>query len=63
MPLTTDLRSGFYFRKEMEQFLLSPGDVQERIVDGKPSIDLSLFAGARFARDRAPRHARRVDAE
>ncbi|MGH7264936.1 MAG: NAD(P)/FAD-dependent oxidoreductase [Candidatus Rokuibacteriota bacterium] len=27
VPLTTDRASGFYFRKEMEQVLLSPGDV------------------------------------
>jgi sarcosine oxidase, subunit beta len=27
VPLTTDLGSGFYFRKEMEQLLLSAGDV------------------------------------
>ena len=29
MPLTTDRASGFYFRKEMEQVLLSPGDVED----------------------------------
>ena len=29
VPLTTDLASGFYFRKEMEQVLLSPGDVED----------------------------------
>jgi sarcosine oxidase subunit beta len=29
VPLTTDRRSGFYFRKEMEQVLLSPGDVED----------------------------------
>jgi sarcosine oxidase subunit beta len=29
VPLTTDRASGFYFRKEMEQVLLSPGDVQD----------------------------------
>jgi len=28
-PLTADRRSGFYFRKEMEQVLLSAGDVQD----------------------------------
>ena len=37
--------------------------VAEWIVDGKPSIDLSRFDGARFPHDRAPRHARGVDAE
>ncbi len=29
VPLTTDTASGFYFRKEMEQVLLSPGDVED----------------------------------
>ena len=29
VPLTTDCTSGFYFRKEMEQVLLSPGDVED----------------------------------
>jgi sarcosine oxidase subunit beta len=29
VPLTTDRESGFYFRKEMEQLLLSPGDVED----------------------------------
>ena len=29
LPLTTDRASGFYFRKEMEQVLLSPGDVED----------------------------------
>jgi len=29
IPLTTDCTSGFYFRKEMEQVLLSPGDVED----------------------------------
>ena len=29
VPLTHDQASGFYFRKEMEQVLLSPGDVQD----------------------------------
>src|SRR5687767_3210371 len=28
VPLTTDRTSGFYFRKEMEQVLLSPGDMR-----------------------------------
>ena len=28
VPLTTDRRSGFYFRKELDALLLSPGDVQ-----------------------------------
>jgi sarcosine oxidase subunit beta len=29
VPITTDRASGFYFRKELEQLLLSPGDVQD----------------------------------
>jgi len=29
VPLTTDRESGFYFRKELEQLLLSPGDVED----------------------------------
>ncbi len=29
VPLTTDRASGFYFRKELEQMLLSPGDVED----------------------------------
>ncbi|OGK93181.1 MAG: hypothetical protein A2W08_09755 [Candidatus Rokubacteria bacterium RBG_16_73_20] len=29
MPLTSDVSSGFYFRKELEQVLLSPGDVED----------------------------------
>jgi sarcosine oxidase subunit beta len=29
VPLTTDRASGLYFRKEMEQLLLSPGDVED----------------------------------
>ncbi len=29
VPLTHDQASGFYFRKEMEQVLLSPGDVED----------------------------------
>jgi sarcosine oxidase subunit beta len=29
VPITTDTASGFYFRKEMEQLLLSPGDVED----------------------------------
>src|SRR5712664_266663 len=29
VPLTSDVTSGFYFRKEMAQVLLSPGDVED----------------------------------
>jgi sarcosine oxidase subunit beta len=146
VPLTTDVTSGFYFRKEMEQVLLSPGDVEdigedfnvpmdwgkveeavqkaihrlpiiehariaggwaglrpltpddhaiigwapgaegfflavgfgghgfqhspatgryvaEWLVDGKPSLDLSLFDPSRFTRGRAGEHDRSADAE
>ena len=146
VPLTTDRATGFYFRKEMEQILLSPGDVQdigedlvapvdramigdtvqkamhrlpvlaeariaggwaglrpltpddhaiigpapgvegfllavgfgghgfqhspatgrlvaEWVLEGKPSLDLSLFDPARFARGAAVRHDRGPDAE
>jgi sarcosine oxidase subunit beta len=146
VPLTSDVTSGFYFRKEMEQVLLSPGDVEdigedfnvpmdwgkveeavqkaihrlpiiehariaggwaglrpltpddhaiigwapgaegfflavgfgghgfqhspatgryvaEWLVDGKPSLDLSLFDPSRFTRGRAGEHDRSADAE
>jgi sarcosine oxidase subunit beta len=146
IPLVTDRGSGFYFRKEMEQVLLSAGDVQdigedfdvpmdsrmveeavqkavdrvpllegariaggwaglrpltpddhaiigwapgvenfflavgfgghgfqhspttgrvtaETILDGRPSIDLTLFDPGRFARDAAIHHDRGPDAE
>jgi sarcosine oxidase subunit beta len=39
VPLTTDRRSGFYFRKEMEQVLLSPGDVEDVGDDFAVAID------------------------
>ena len=43
VPLTTDRASGFYFRKEMEQVLLSPGDVEDVgddfTVAGRPGQD------------------------
>src|SRR5213075_514988 len=135
VPLTTDRASGFYFRKEMEQLLLSPGDVEdigedfsvpvdraridetvekalhripivekariaggwaglrpltpddhaiigwapgvegfflavgfgghvaEWLVEGKPSLDLSLFDPARFARGAGRAKSRGPDAE
>jgi len=146
VPLTSDVTSGLYFRKEMEQVLLSPGDVEdigedfnvpmdwakvedavqkaihrlpilehariaggwaglrpltpddhaiigwapgvegfflavgfgghgfqhspatgryvaEWLLDGKPSLDLSLFDPSRFARGRAGEHDRSADAE
>jgi sarcosine oxidase, subunit beta len=63
VPLTTDRASGFYFRKEMEQVLLSPGDVEDigedlaapvdwsRVEDavGKAIHRLPLLEGARIA--------------
>jgi sarcosine oxidase subunit beta len=146
VPLTSDVTSGFYFRKELEQVLLSPGDIEdigedfnvptdwgkveeavqkaihrlpiiaeariaggwaglrpltpddhaiigwapgaegfflavgfgghgfqhspatgryvaEWLVDGKPSLDLSLFAPDRFTRGRATTHDVSADAE
>ncbi len=39
VPLTTDRASGFYFRKEMEQLLLSPGDVEDVGDDLNVAID------------------------
>jgi sarcosine oxidase, subunit beta len=39
IPLTTDRGSGFYFRKEMEQVLLSPGDVEDIGADFEVPVD------------------------
>src|SRR5947199_94467 len=39
IPLTTDRASGFYFRKEMEQVLLSPGDVEDIGADFEVPMD------------------------
>jgi sarcosine oxidase subunit beta len=41
VPLTTDRGSGFYFRKEMEQVLLSPGDVEDVGDDPDVAVDWS----------------------
>src|SRR6185295_12213667 len=41
VPLTTDRASGFYFRKEMEQVLLSPGDVEDVGDDFSAAMDWS----------------------
>jgi sarcosine oxidase subunit beta len=41
VPLTTDRASGFYFRKEMEQVLLSPGDVEDVGDDFNVAVDTS----------------------
>jgi sarcosine oxidase, subunit beta len=46
IPLTTDRRSGFYFRKEMEQVLLSPGDVQDVGEDLSASMDGAMVEDA-----------------
>src|SRR3989442_464801 len=39
VPLTTDRASGFYFRKEMEQLLLSPRDVEDVGADLAAPLD------------------------
>jgi len=39
VPLTTDRESGFYFRKELEQMLLSPGDVEDVGDDFTVAVD------------------------
>jgi sarcosine oxidase subunit beta len=39
VPLTNDRATGFYFRKEMEQLLLSPGDVEDVGDDFSASVD------------------------
>lgn len=41
IPLTTDRATGFYFRKEMEQMLLSPGDVEDIGFDHAAPVDWS----------------------
>jgi len=44
VPLTTDRGTGFYFRKEMEQLLLSPGDVQDIGQDLEVTVDPGMVA-------------------
>ncbi|MBI4592678.1 MAG: FAD-binding oxidoreductase [Candidatus Rokubacteria bacterium] len=39
IPLTTDRQSGLYFRKEMDQLLLSPGDVEDVGDDISVAVD------------------------
>ena len=39
VPLTTDVTSGFYFRKELQQVLLSPGDVEDIGADLEAPMD------------------------
>jgi sarcosine oxidase subunit beta len=46
VPLTTDRGSGFYFRKEMEQVLLSAGDVQDVGEDLSASMDGAMVEEA-----------------
>jgi sarcosine oxidase subunit beta len=46
VPLTTDRASGFYFRKEMEQVLLSPGDVQDIGADFEVPMDPAMVGEA-----------------
>jgi len=43
VPLTTDRATGFYFRKEMEQVLLSPGDVQDIGEDLVAPVDRAMI--------------------
>jgi sarcosine oxidase subunit beta len=43
VPITTDRASGFYFRKEMEQVLLSPGDVQDIGEDRSAPVEWSMM--------------------
>ena len=42
VPLTHDRATGFYFRKEMDQVLLSPGDVQDMGDDFSASMDWGM---------------------
>jgi sarcosine oxidase subunit beta len=61
VPLTTDRASGFYFRKELEQVLLSPGDVQDIGEDFEVPMDAAMIGEAvQKAVDRVPalEHAR-----
>jgi sarcosine oxidase subunit beta len=46
VPLTTDRASGFYFRKEMEQVLLSPGDVEDIGDDFHAAMDRTKIEDA-----------------
>jgi len=42
VPLTTDRASGFYFRKELEQVLLSPGDAEDVGADLDAPVDWGM---------------------
>lgn len=46
VPITTDTGSGFYFRKEMQQLLLSPGDVQDIGDDQAAPVDWNMMEEA-----------------
>jgi sarcosine oxidase subunit beta len=46
VPLTTDCASGLYFRKELEQVLLSPGDVQDIGGDLVAPVDWGMVGEA-----------------
>jgi sarcosine oxidase subunit beta len=46
VPLTTDRASGFYFRKELEQVLLSPGDVTDIGDDRAAPVDRAMMEEA-----------------
>jgi sarcosine oxidase subunit beta len=39
VPLTQDRSSGFYFRKELQRVLMSPGDVEDIGSDGEVPVD------------------------
>src|SRR5206468_517110 len=67
VPLTTDRASGFYFRKEMDQLLLSPGDgtPRRRVAGGRQALPRSLAVRPRALRTwrrsrEEPRPRRRV---
>src|SRR5581483_3519953 len=46
VPLTTDRGSGFYFRKELERVLISPGDVQDVGDDLSAAVDWRMVEEA-----------------
>jgi sarcosine oxidase subunit beta len=46
IPMTTDAATGFYFRKEVEQVLLSPGDVQDIGDDFDVPVDWAMVEDA-----------------
>jgi sarcosine oxidase subunit beta len=55
VPLTTDRASGFYFRKELDQVLLSPGDVQDIGEDFEVPMDAAMVGETvQKAVDRVP---------